>query len=199
MMLEMCGAMRTRLDASKRRWRSASLKRARAQRWRNCASAGCHRSAVDYTSTFAASTRGKRLTASIGCVTPAQGDFDEPRRCMPTSEWSRFLSHAQIEKEAAASLSRAQTRAAARRSPGRQDQARRSPPACGRARTPADWRAGCRATLDTHPGGRAGCAPHPASAAVGSCAVAACGNAPAAAPPCGAVDSAVVVPRYSEP
>ena len=83
--------------------------------------------------------------------------------------------------------------------PVRQDQARKSPPAGVRARTPEDCRADGRATLDSHPGGRAGCVPHPASAALGTCGLAACGTAPWAAVPCGALDSAAVVVRSSKP
>ena len=49
-------------------------------------------------------------------------------------------------------VSRARTRAAARRSAGRQGRACRSLAACVRSQTPRDHRAGCRTTPDTHPG-----------------------------------------------
>ena len=100
---------------------------------------------------------------------------------------------------AAGCLSHARTRAAARRSPVRQDQGCISPPACVRARTPRDGRAGCRATLGTHAEGRAGCVPHPASAAVGIGGPAVVGNAAAVAVPCGALDNAVAAVRWSKP
>ena len=113
-----------------------------------------------------------------------------PRR--PPDAGSGLAGQYRRNRQTAASLSRARTRAAARGSPVRQDQACKSPPAAVPARTPGDCRAGCRATLDTHPAGRAGSVLHPASAAVGTCGRAVCGTARGAALPCGALDSAVV-------
>lgn len=96
-------------------------------------------------------------------------------------------------------LSRVRTRAAGRRSPVLQDQACKPPPVCVRARTPGDCQTGCRATLGTHPEGRAGCVPHRASATLAGGGLAGCGNAAAAAVLCDALDSAVVVGRWSKP